>query len=276
METFVLERPVTMRADQLATTLRRAGLGEPHATLSLPSVWRDADAQRAADSAAWQACVRLGLTDGRCLRHDVVAALAVLVAPLVEFAGWFTVRGQHSAALAAAIGEEAVLAVRRGEQVSLRTVDAGRLADSLAGRMPWAKPGAGRPTTVHLARMRAELGVHHDVGGLTHPGVTTEYDQDIALLARLAGPDVHGFGELHVATREPGSRRGHAAPHPIRYVDSATGRWLVVTAPGGDEDWLDVRPADRPAVLTALRRAHDALTAPRDPDRLPGLDSWHS
>lgn len=254
----MLERPVTMRADQLATALRRAGLGEPHATLSLPAVWRDAEAERVADDAAWQACVRLGLTDGQCLRHNVMATLEVLTAPLVEFAGWFTTRGQHSAALAAAIGAEAVLAVRRGEQVSLRTVEAGRVADSLVGRMPWAQPGVGRPTAVHLARMRAELGVRHDVDGLTHPTVV-EFDQDIALLARLTGPDVPGFGELHVATREPHSRRRHAAPHPIRYVDSATGRWLVETAPGGDEDWLSVRPADRQAMIDALRRAHDAL-----------------
>jgi EspG family len=250
----VLDRPAAVKVDALARIMRATGTGEPHFVLTEGASWHDPGTDRAADDDAWRLFARAGLAEGRALRPGAADALAVLAHPSVEFYGWITEGDATTAVLAAATGPEAVVAVRKGGGVHLRSGDADRLPDALLAQLPPVRAGRGRAVSVPRARLVAELG-----GGERGYLVgTRSAPADVTPFARLAALPRTGAGELHVAVRAPSGRRTEA-PHAIGYQDTAVGRWLVQVVPGHDDEWVTAVPATPGLLLDRLREARRGL-----------------
>jgi hypothetical protein len=121
-----LASPVQVSAGLLSRLLAQQGLGELHIALRPLPVWRDDDGPD----------VRTEL--GR----DV---LRILSSPDSAFFGWLTHHGVTTSVLSAAIGQEALLAVKRGDAVLVRSISARRLVPELVSLLPDVPPGRGHP-----------------------------------------------------------------------------------------------------------------------------------
>lgn len=131
-----LVSPVQISAALLSRLLAQEGIGELHIALRPLPVWRD--------------------DDGPDDRHDVRAELGrdvlrVLSSPDTAFFGWLTHHGVTTSVLSAAIGQDAVLAVKRGDMVLVRSISARRLIQELVSQLPDVPPGRGSPTPASLS-----------------------------------------------------------------------------------------------------------------------------
>lgn len=246
---MVLSAPARLPARVLADLVADLGLGELHISLAPSPVWRDPADQRS-EQRGERHLIRLGWRrrDGSVDR-EVMAALAVLCRPDVGFHGWLTHEHRTTAVLAAAIGREAVLAVRVGETVSLRGIHRLRLAERLVSELPDVEPGAGPPLRVD----RAELSGTDRTGRLPTEGGTglRRARPQVRAAIRLISAPTTGAGELYAV--------GHGSP--VDYVDTAHGRYLVTTT----RDLIEIRPARRPDVVAELQVRHRSVAAAGNP-----------
>lgn len=243
----MLPRTLVLPVDALTRLVSWEVGGELHPALAPAPLWRPPAAEDEGDRAARAHLAEQGLL-GRGGRVDVevAAALAVLCRPRVEFYGWLDDRVRTVGVLAGAIGREAVVAVRDGDAVTLRQARFKRLPETLVARIPKAPPGRGDRARAR----RSELVASGPAGAQAR------------LVQRVARLPVVGSGELHVAVRDELGRR-RRAPHPLRYADTAHGRWLneVAPLPDGDAE-VEVVPAAGQELAARLRRMHLALTRP--------------
>lgn len=256
----MLYQPVTITADVLTRVLRATGTGEPHITLASAAVWHDPETDHAGDRTAWQVIADAGLCDETGFDRDLADSLAVLAWPTVEFYGWITHNDHTTAVLGAAIGADALLAVRQGDRIRLTPADPRRLAEMLIGCLPDVPPGRGVSATLPLATVRAELNPHHHAlpGGVLQavlPGTAPA----VAPLTRLASLPATGAGELYTAVRGRNGVRRPSLPQAVTYQDTVEGRWLIQVVPGHGEEWVVVAPATPALLLNRLLEAHTAL-----------------
>lgn len=258
----MLYKPITVTVDALRRVLRATGTGDPHIALADGAVWTDPGTDQAADNAAWQTFAAAGLYDSSGLDPDLQDSLMVLSRPSVEYYGWITHEGVTTAALAAAIGGDAVLAIRRGQRIRLTPADPNRLAETLIGCLPRVAPGRGQSINLPVTAVRAGLASSRlptvDVLDEIGPAVASR----VAPFAHLAGLRATGAGELHTAARDRISARRIGSARPVGYQDTVEGRWLVQMVPSHDEDWVVAAPATPALLVTRLREAHREL-APR-------------
>jgi len=251
----MLYKPITVDVDVLARVMRVHGLGEPHITLAAGAAWVDPDTDNAADQAALRSFSELGMANGAGLHADLVDSLAVLVRPATEFYGWFTHRDATTAVLAASIGADAVLALRRGNRIRLMPVDSVRLAEAIVGCLPNVPPGRGHSINVARSRMRTAIAVP------AGQEAVSEHSSGAAEMAfaRLRALPATGAGELHVAIRNRITQRRSAAPCSVGYQDTVEGRWWMQVVPGHDDEWIVAAPATADLLVTRLYDAYRAL-----------------
>lgn len=250
---MVLPAPAQLPTRALAALVAAEGLGDLHVTLAPVAVWRsDGDPQRAE---LVELLTALGWRDraGR-LEREVASTLAVLCRPSVEFYGWLTHHQETIAVLAARIGREGVLAVRRADStVRLRNIHSGRLAERLLAQAPDIGPGRAKPVTFSPAEVRVtdRTGRQRTAGGVGVRRAGPEVRQARALVTL----PTTGAGELYVAVRDDGGRQ-HADDQPVTYVDSADGRYVERAAGRG---LVSIRPATAAELVTELRARHRRL-----------------
>lgn len=231
---MVLPAPVRLPVRVLADLVAGLGLGELHIAIAPTPVWRDRAEGRRVDQHVEHRLGRLGwrLRDGSVDR-EVVAVLAALCRPEVGFHGWLTHEHRTTAVLAAALGREAVLAVRTDDTVSLRGAHRLRLAEPLVDQLPDVPPGDGPTLRIDRAELRVTRGRTDGGAGLRRVRA------EVSAAVRLISAPTTGAGELYAI--------GHG--RPVDYVDTAHGRYLVTTA----RDQVEIRPAGRRDLVAELR-----------------------
>jgi ESX secretion-associated protein EspG len=253
-----LQQRLTLPAERLARLVELENIGELHVALRPLAVWRPQKDREALDRAIRDELAAMGLVDRRGrLDVELESSLAVVCRPKTEFYGWIQRGDRTIGVLAAAIGKEGVLAVRDGDEVRLRQVGTKNLAEALARQTAEVPPGKG--DTISFVQSEAVAAV--DGRRTSEVGARTEAaSREIRLAQRIASQPTVGGGQLSVACRDTMGRR-RASEHPLRYADTAHGRWLNMTAtlPGGDNRIL-LTPASQSDLAARLREMHHALT----------------
>jgi hypothetical protein len=254
----VLEKPLTLHVEALSRLVRMGNVGELHVTLKPTSVWRRKSDQHALETEARNEFMRLGFLDNRG-RPDVelASSLAVLCRAGAEFYGWIN-EGEHTkGVLAAAIGREALLAIRDGATVTITQIRPESLPMALVSQTPEVAPSRGEAVNVLRSDVLASVGGRQR----TAAGVGTRpAPPEVRILQQIIAQPTTGGGELYVAIRDRMGRR-RTVPEPLRYADAATGRWLnhTTTTPDGEHRVL-VAPATRADLAARLQEMHRNLT----------------
>ncbi|MCE6995684.1 ESX secretion-associated protein EspG [Saccharothrix sp. S26] len=194
---------------------------------------------------AWASLAERGLAANRRLTPELADAFALLANPQLSIDLWIWVDRRKIKGLAAAAGEEAVLAVVDGDEVWLIESRASALAESavsVAGEMP---AGYGRSISLPNDLLRAagsEAGRDAEklVLALERHGLPLHEAQELA--GMCDGMTTRGqFGV---------ERAQHAGP-PVRanrvvaWHDTPSGRYLHQVRPSSDgRNWSTITPID--------------------------------
>ncbi|MFL6142602.1 MAG: ESX secretion-associated protein EspG [Labedaea sp.] len=255
---MVLPKPLTLPAEALARLVALENLGEPHITLKPAARWRPRQAERELETRTREEFARMGLFDRRGrLDVELVASLAVLCRAAAEFYGWID-RGETTVGvLAAAIGREAILAVRDADSVVLRQIRPETLPEALVGETADVRPARGDAFSLLQSEALASV----DGRRPTESGVGTRpASTEVRLAQKVAELPTKGGGQLYVAIRD-GLGRRRCTTEPLRYADTPVGRWLNQTTrlPNGDNRIL-IAPATRHDLVVRLQEMHRALS----------------
>jgi hypothetical protein len=254
----VLDRTIWFKAPTLAQVIKMYELGSLHLTLAPLPTWSPDEDQRAQLNHTIGAIAEVNGfgRDGR-LDADFAATLRLLCEPRVEFYGWLVMNdGVMVSVLAAATGDNAVLAYREGDTVWLNPADPRRLADMLVACTPNATPGNGQPFTVGLSELRQQL--VEGAEGQVMAGAGAHRSVEVQRVLTLIETPLIGNGELYTAARAcEGTRR--APRHPLRYADTLNGRFLQRHVEG-EEPMMLVAPADRWELAEQLNDMHAELS----------------
>ncbi|MET9229206.1 ESX secretion-associated protein EspG [Lentzea sp. NPDC003310] len=160
-------------------------------------------------------------------------------------------------ALAAASGDEAVLAVIDGEQVGLSQIRATALAREIVRVLPEGVAGPGSALSVRLETLQQAVALQEaeqeeeseDPWGAADEELD---DREALLKAGLSAQDARQMDELaqnRVAGGQFGVTHGrHRADVVINWFDTHQGRYLMVRSDG----WLSLSPTDNDRIATRI------------------------
>jgi hypothetical protein len=253
----VLSRPLTLDADALVRLVRLENLGELHVTLRPVGVWRPRAEEQRVESEVRAQFLRAGMVDGRGrLDVDLAASLTVLCRPAAEFYGWINEGEKTRGVLAAAVGREAILAIRDGDEIMINQIRPESLPEVLVAQTPDVLPARGEAHNILRSEALASVGGR----SRTEAGVGSRLaPPEVRAVQQISAQPVTGGGELYVAVRDRMSRR-RAVAYPLRYADTTSGRWLNhMTDAGGGEHRVLVAPASRQDLIRRLQEMYRAL-----------------
>jgi hypothetical protein len=257
---MVLPKSLTLPAEALRRMVALENLGELHVTLKPPALWRPKHIEHEVETRTRAEFARLGLFDRRGrLDVELVASLTVLCRAGAEFYGWINEGDKTVGVLAAAIGREAILAVRDGDSVSLSQIRPETLPEALVGQTKDVPPGRGEAFSVLQSDALAAVGGRQR----TEAGVGTRpAGAEVRLAQKIAELPTTGGAQLSVAIRDSMGRR--RATQPLRYADTESGRWLNHTTDvGNGESRILIAPAGRRDLVVRLQEMHRTLTGQR-------------
>jgi hypothetical protein len=253
----VLSRPLTLDAEALVRLVRLANLGELHVTLRPLGVWRPQADEERVESEVRAQFLRAGLLDSRGrLDAELTASLTVLCRPGAEFYGWINEGDKTRGVLAAAVGREAILAIRDGDEIMMNQIRPESLPQVLVAQTADVLPARGEAHNILRSEALASVGGR----SRTEAGVGSRLaPPEVRAVQQIAERPVTGGGELYVAVRDRMSRR-RAVAYPLRYADTTSGRWLNhMTDAGGGEHRVLVAPASRADLVRRLQEMYRAL-----------------
>jgi hypothetical protein len=253
----VLSQPLTLDADALARLVRLENLGELHITLKALGLWRPRAEEHRVETETRARFQQLGLLDRRGrLDVEVAASLAVLCRAGAEFYGWINEGERTRAVLAAAIGREAVLAIRDDDEVTINQIRPEALPQVLVAQIPDVPPARGDALNVMRSEAVSAVGGRHR----TEAGVGSRpAPREVRAVQQIAALPTTGGGELYVAVRDRAARR-RSVTYPLRYADTVTGRWLNhMSDAGGGEQRVLVAPATKADLIRRLQEMHRGL-----------------
>ncbi|MEU4741294.1 ESX secretion-associated protein EspG [Actinosynnema sp. NPDC023658] len=194
---------------------------------------------------AWGSLAERGLAVNRRLTPELADAFALLANPQVSIDLWIWVDRRKIKGLAAASGDEAVLAVVDGDEVWLIESRASALAEaavSVAGDMP---AGYGRSISLPNDVLRAasdEAGRDAEklVLALERRGLALHEAQELA--GMCDGMGTRGqFGAERAQPAGPPVRAGRV----VAWHDTPSGRYLHQVRPSSDgRNWSTITPID--------------------------------
>lgn len=258
---MVLPKSLTLPAEALVRMVALENLGELHVTLRPPAVWRPKQTQHEVETRTRAEFARMGLFDRRGrLDVELVASLAVLCRAGAEFYGWINDGEKTVGVVAAAIGREAILAVRDGQSVSIRQIRPEMLPEALVGQAKEVPPGRGDAFSLLQSEALASVGGRQqtEAGVGTRPAST-----EVRLAQKIAELPTTGGGQLSVAVRDSVGRR-KVSEQPLRYADTERGRWLNhTTSAGNGDNRVLIAPASPRDLVARLQEMHRTLTGQR-------------
>jgi hypothetical protein len=231
-------------------------LAEMPLVLRVPSPGRTDDERKRIVRGVWDDLTRRGLGTPVDPHPGLERMLHLLRRPDHELDGRLWLNGEVRL-LAAATGDEAVLAVLENGRLTLRPADATGLPRFALSVLPAAPAGPGRSITLPTADFQAaaeEATKQEELAtALRSRGVR---DDDAKTLAEMIGDIVHR-GQYGSATRDRWGRRVRA-PRVISFFDTAAGRYLQVRRADPDtEPWTTISPAAPRRMLQHLTDLHD-------------------
>jgi len=249
------EEPITISALEFDVLWEYQGLDAMPLVLRVPSPGRTDHERATLVEQAWSSLDARGL--GR--QVDLDPRLSRLVSLLnrpdreLDVRAWV---GSPIRGLAAASGDEAVLATLSGPSVTLRPADATGLPRFVLSVIPSAPAGPGRSLTLPTADFEAAA---HDAahrkgfeGALLARGIRPSDAED---LAAMIGDVVHQ-GQFGSAAKDRWGRRVRAS-RVISFFDTAEGRYLQLRRADPDsEPWTTISPADHRRMLQHLTALH--------------------
>ncbi|MFD4194498.1 ESX secretion-associated protein EspG [Amycolatopsis thermoflava] len=240
--------PERFQVDLLAAMVAKVTGAELHLALAPQAVWRPDDADVAFRRAADAALARFHVATRD---EPTFADLArLLTTPAEARFGWLsdTTRGVNISTLVAADQRFGVVAVRDGQEVSVRTFQRDRLSKVLADVLPQDVRKSPEPS---LTVLRSEVrGAREAELNGTRPS------RAVMRADYLASLEPYFIAELHAEVRDHTGQPRHPR-FPLRVYDNAEGRWTVQAKPHYDDQLLHFAPgtatdvADR---LDELRR----------------------
>lgn len=241
---------MTVPVDVLAWLVRAEGLGELHVVLAPAARWIPRTARNELESRYREEVrARFG-TD-----EDALGSLAVLCRATSEFYGWISVGGTAIGVLAAAIGGEAMLAVREGDSVWLSQVRRSVLAEALVAQTPEVPAARAQSVTVDLTEVLAtSAGQQPTASGVS----LRQASQQVRLVKQITEWDTTGCGEFYVAVRD-GMGRRIGVSQPLCYADTVRGRFMNYVTGTGSAARITVAPACRSHLTARLEEMHRSL-----------------
>ncbi|MER7013911.1 ESX secretion-associated protein EspG [Saccharopolyspora sp. NPDC000359] len=212
--------------------------------LKVPSPGRTHTERAQLVDSAWRSLGERGLGRPTDVDPELERALRLLARPEREVDGRLWLE-RSVRVLAAADGEEAVLVVKDGDQLSLRSAAASGLPREAISVLPPLPPGPGRSVSLRsgdldAAAQEAGNNVEQLTSALQRRG--TRADDAEALTAMIAG--VGARGQFGAAARDRFGRRVRAG-RVVGFFDTAHGRYAQLRreSPSGDL-WSTIAPVD--------------------------------
>lgn len=254
----MLAKPLTLPAEALARLVQMENLGDLHVALKPTAKWRRKAIQEQIETVLRSEFQRMGLLDNRGrIDGEVASSLAVVCRAGAEFYGWIKADGRTRGVVAAAIGREAVLAIRDGDEVTLNQIRPESLPMVLVAQLPEVPPAQGQQVSLLQSDLQAGASgrVRTEAGVGMRPA-----PPEVRMAQQIAQQPTLGGGELYVAVRDRLGRR-KTVPEPLRYADTPAGRWLNYMTPTGDgEQRILLKPATPNELAGRLQEMHRALS----------------
>ncbi|MGW4590241.1 ESX secretion-associated protein EspG [Amycolatopsis thermoflava] len=242
--------PERFQVDLLAAMVAKVTGAELHLALAPQAVWRPDDADVAFRRAADAALARFHVPTRD---EPTFADLArLLTTPAEARFGWLsdTTRGVNISTLVAADQRFGVVAVRNGQEVSVRTFQRDRLSKVLADVLPQDVRKSPEPS---LTVLRSEVrGARQAELNGTRPS------RAVMRADYLASLEPYFIAELHAEVRDHTGQPRHPR-FPLRVYDNAEGRWTVQAKPHYDDQLLHFAPATATDVADRLDELRSEL-----------------
>lgn len=228
--------------------------------LKVPSPGKTDEERAHIMRSVWDGLGRRGLGSPVDPHPRLTRLLELLRRPDHEIDGRLWLGGELRV-LAAATGEDAVLATLSHGRLTLRGADATGLPRFALSVLPPAPAGPGQsitlPTADFTAAARAATKQEELAHALRDRGVR---DSDAKALAEMIG-DIVNRGQYGTASRDRWGRRVRG-DRVISFFDTADGRYLQVVrrTEDGAEPWTTISPADHRRLLQHLTELHEEHT----------------
>ncbi|OXM73305.1 MULTISPECIES: ESX secretion-associated protein EspG [Amycolatopsis] len=243
--------PERFPVDLLAAMVAKVTGAELHLALAPQAVWRPDDARLAFDRTVEAALARYHVPTRD---EPTFADLArLLTTPAEARFGWLsdTTTGVNVSTLVAADQRFGVVAVREGQEISVRTFQRDRLSKVLADVLPQGVRKSPEPS---LTVLRSEVrGARQAEMNGTRPS------RAVMRADYLASLEPYFIAELHAEVRDHSGQPRHPR-FPLRVYDNAEGRWTVLTKPHYDDQLLHFAPATAADVADRLDDLRRELT----------------
>ncbi|HEX6358497.1 ESX secretion-associated protein EspG [Actinophytocola sp.] len=232
------------------------GLEQMPLVLKVPSPGRTDDERKRIVHDVWAGLARRGLGTPVDPHPVLTRLLHLLHRPEREIDGRMWLGGELRL-LAAATGDEAVLATLSHGRLALAPADATGLPRFAVSVLPPAPAGPGQSITLPTADFEAaakEARKQEELASaLRTRGVR---DSDATTLAEMIG-DIVRQGQYGSAVRDRWGRRVRA-PRVISFFDTAAGRYLQTRRTEEDQaPWTTISPADHRRLLQHVTALHE-------------------
>jgi hypothetical protein len=248
------ERTVTLSASTWEVAWEHARLGDMPIVVYVPPRGFEEWERNEVVRSAWEELERLGLARYGELTGEFTDMLSVLAHARREVDARLALDrpgtpGGEVRGLAAATGDEGVLAVLKDDKLTLRWIYGSGLAREIVDLLPEHQAGSGTSvslprTQIDLAAQRAGSSLYGFADELTELGIPG--DQARNMVRMIEG--TFRRGQFGAAIRDREGRR-HPAQRAVACHDTKTGRYLMVDRRTSDgQVWTTVTPAT-PALL---------------------------
>ncbi|SHG48920.1 ESX secretion-associated protein EspG [Streptoalloteichus hindustanus] len=250
-----LDDPLTLTALEFDVLWEHLELGAMPLPIKVPSPGRTWTERSALADRAWADLAGRGLASAPHVEDRLADLLRLLAHPDREVDGriWL---GRRIRVLAAARGDDAVLAVLDGDRLTLREAASTGLPREAVGVLPPRPAGPGHSVTLPSADLDAAAGAcdssHEGLAeALRDRGVRAE---DAHALARMTRGATH-LGQFGAAARDQLGRR-RRTEWVVGFFDTAEGRYLQVRrAREGCAPWSTVCPTDQRRLVAHVEEA---------------------
>ncbi|GDY31579.1 ESX secretion-associated protein EspG [Gandjariella thermophila] len=184
------------------------------------------------------------------LHGDLLTTFQLLARPSIEFYGWIATERPPAnfSAVAAARGNDAVLAVLNGDALTLTPLRPDANARALVDLLPRTPPAHAQSITAPASDLGTGTahGPDEVFAGLSPPQTGSPA---AGAIRRLDAAPRTAAAQFYVAVRDASGRR-HRNPYPLNVRDLPDGRWFVQHTNSSGQIWVTAAPAS-PQSLTA-------------------------
>ena len=236
--------PIHVSALEFDVLWEHFGLEDMPLAVKVPSPGKTFDERKQLEARAWAEIERRGLGRPVAMDPRVEQALGVLARPDREVDGrtWL---GRSVRFLAAARGEEAVLAILADDYLTIHPVSPTGLPAAAVGVLAAVPAGPGQSTTLPSADFEQAA----NAAGGTREGFERALrargvrDDDVTALTTMI-KDVVATGNFGAAARDRWGKR-HRADRVVSFFDTPDGRYVQIRRPAPDGTlWTTISPTD--------------------------------